>query len=56
MAYTDTLGQTTHLSLGSAIAKAKPAPKCRAGHGPGKNWIPKLVDFVEWTGAVEYLH
>ena len=56
VAYTDTIGQTTHLELGSAIAKAQPAPKCVEGHGPGQNWMPKQLDFIEWTGPVEYLH
>lgn len=56
IAYTETIGKTTHRHLGGAIANAKPAPRCRNGHGPGSDWMPKSLDFVEWTGPVEYLH
>ena len=54
-AHTRTYGRTTRGALGRAIAGAHPVPTCSEGHEPARYPYPRRLDFIEWTGAQEYL-
>jgi hypothetical protein len=55
VAHIQTYGKTSRSLIGTAIAGAMPTPVCRFAHHPASVPYPKQIDFVEWSGGMEYV-